>query len=168
MLLLALGLAACRGATPTVRNLPAGTYTNAQYHFTVRYPNGWQTNVSPQSSPLEPLTLTITRSSAVETNGSLVSAFTVTVFDASNSAIATPIAALPANPTLSATTLGGLPAYQDKPISQQLPNTHFTATHTDYYLVTGGYEYQISTDAVQSDNADAALASMLKSFTITP
>ncbi|GAC1455210.1 MAG: hypothetical protein PVSMB4_15770 [Ktedonobacterales bacterium] len=45
--------------------------------------------------------------------------------------------------------------------------TALSDTHTDYYLVHGGYEYQLSTDAVSNDNAAPALAAMLRSFVIT-
>lgn len=39
--------------------------------------------------------------------------------------------------------------------------------HTDYFLVHGGYVYQVTTDAISGDAADAALQSMVASFRLT-
>ena len=65
-------------------------------------------------------------------------------------------------------TISGLPAYRATSVQQPIANTQYSDTHTDYYLIHGGYEYQLSTDAVQGDNAAAPLDAMLRSFTILP
>ena len=69
-----------------------GVYSSAQYHFTVTYPSGWVANEvqaplgSPQASstatPIIPLTLVITQTSANTSDTALLSAFTVTVLNA--------------------------------------------------------------------------------------
>lgn len=166
-LLLALALAGCGSASTTPKHdLPGGVYTNNTYHFRVTYPQGWQLNVSPQSSQVSPLTLLITRSGVLQTNASLVSTFGVTVFSLSAPPIATAVAGYATDKTLHALTLSGLPAYQATPVQQAVPNTQFSDTHTDYFLIHGGYEYQLSTDSVQGDNAGPALVAMLQSFAI--
>ncbi len=167
-LALVLSLSACRASPTAPRKLPGGTYTNARFHFTVDYPAGWQVNVQPQSSAFAPLSLSITRSGELKSNGSLVSTFGVTIFNATDPTLAATIAKMKTDKTMHATTIAGLPGYQAAPMAQQLPGGQSTVTHTEYYVVHDTYEYQLSTDAVQGDNADDALAGMLKSFSITP
>jgi hypothetical protein len=165
--LLLVVLAGCGSVSTTPRHdLPGGVYSNNTYHLRVTYPQGWQLNVSPQSSQISPLTVLITRSGELQSTGSLVSTFAITVFDASSPPIATAVAGYARDKTLHALTLSGLPAYQATPIQQAVPNTQFSDTHTDYFLVHGDFEYQLSTDAVQGDNAGSALDSILKSFTV--
>ncbi len=167
--LLALVMAGCGSAGTTPKHdLPGGEYVNNAYHFRITYPQGWQLNVSPQSSQISPLTLLITRSGELQSTGSLVSTFGITVFDVGAPPIATAVAGYTNDKTLHALTLSGLPAYQGAPIQQAVPNTQYSDTHTDYYLIHGGYEYQLSTDSVRGDNAGPALDSMLRSFTIVP
>jgi hypothetical protein len=74
--------------------------------------------------------------------------------------------------TLHAVTLSGLAGYASNPLQQSLPGangtpTAVTDTHTDYYVVHGGYEYHLTTDAVSGEGTDANLQSMMASFTIT-
>jgi len=64
-LALSLTLAACGTQAPP--NLPGGTYSSAQYHFKVTYPNGWKTNVSTQASATVPLILIIVIIAAIVT-----------------------------------------------------------------------------------------------------
>src|SRR5260370_154679 len=165
---LALGLSGGRATATAPRKLPGGSYTNAHFHFTITYPTGWQVNVQPQSSAFAPLSLSITRSGELKSNGSLVSPFGVTIFNAADPTLAAYIAKMKTDKTLHATTIAGLPGYQAAPLARQLPGSHSTVTHTEYYVVHGTYEFQLSTDEVQGDNADVALAGMLKSFSITP
>lgn len=174
-LLLALGalLAAC--GTPQVQgpstHLPGGMYSNAQYHFKISYPTGWQVNaVAPSPGPddIVPLTVEITRSSDRQASESLVSTFTIAVFDAGNATFAANATPLAADTTKHAVQIAGQPGYADTPVQQQVPGTAITATHADYYLIHGSYEYQLSTDDVSSDDASPALASMLQSFTLLP
>jgi len=161
-LALSLTLAACGTQAPP--NLPGGTYSSAQYHFKVTYPNGWKTNVSTQASATVPLILIITRSSALNESGSLISTFTLDVLNMQDKDIAKLAKQLPTNKSLTRTTLAGLTAYTDTPMQQQSSNGQVTITHTDYYVVSGGYEYQLSTDALTGDGP--ALASIVNSFTI--
>ena len=169
-LLLALAVSGCRLKTAAVKPtaLPGGLYTNAQYHFAVRYPTGWNPNVAATGSAVAPLQVTITRSSDLSGNGSVVSTFTIDVFDATNATIPKTITNLPKQAGVQRITLAGVPAYQSPSASQQIPGSSVTVTHTEYDIITGGYEYQLSTDAVQGDGADAALSGMLSSFQITP
>jgi hypothetical protein len=168
-LVVLLALSACGTVASTPKHdLPGGVYTNAPYHFRIAYPQGWQVNVSParESSAISPVTVLITRSGELQANGSLVSTFTIIVLSTGAAPVATAVARLRKDPSVHALTLSGMPAYQAAPVQQPIPNTQFSDTHTDYFLIHGGYEYQLSTDAVQGDNASAALEAMLQSFTI--
>jgi hypothetical protein len=165
---LALGilLAACE------QSLPGGTYTSKAYHFQVTYPSGWKVNISADTSASVPLLLEITRSAERTTGAPIVSKLAISVLNLSNQFVAEGATRLASNPSYHHTTLGGLPAYATMPLQQALPGANGTPTalsdtHTDYYLVHGGYEYQLSTDAVSNDNAAPALAAMLRSFAIT-
>lgn len=167
-LVVLVGLSGCRLrstiAKPTA--LPGGVYTNAQYHFSVRYPSGWNPNVTSTGSTLAPMQVAITRSSDLSGHGSVVSTFTVALFDAKNATVAKSITALPKQTGIHTVTLAGVQAYATTPSTQAAPGS-VSVTHTEYYLVSSGYEYQISTDAVQGDGADDALNQMLQSFQIT-
>lgn len=163
---LLLVLAACQPSPAPVPSAAGGTYTSKPYHFSVRYPTGWQAVESQQSSSIVPLTLVITRVHASTAEGGAVSTFTVTVFDAHDTNIALSVKGLAHDKTLTRITLAGLPAYQGTPIQQPAPGTQLNDIHTDYYLPTTTYEYQLSTDAIAGDGADAALRSMLTSFTL--
>lgn len=167
-------LVACR-ASVAAPNPPAGAYKSAQLHFSVSYPTGWQAVPTPadQSSPAVPLTLVITRSGDTAASGS-VSSFMVTVFDLRVGAVATPAAqlkqkALAPNSSLRPVTLAGQTAYQDAPAQRPLPSgSNLTISHTDYYLFTASYEYQISVESVSGEHADADLARILQSFRLIP
>jgi len=94
------------------------------------------------------------------------------VLNLSDTYVARAAAGLATDASLHKTTISGLPGYVSSPEQQPLPGPNGTPsaqtdTHTDYYLVHGGYEYQISIDVLSGDGADAALAAMLQSFTIT-
>ncbi len=166
-------LAACRTSV-VAPNPPAGAYKSAQFHFSVSYPTGWQAAATPpdQSSPAVPLTLVITRSGDTAATGS-VSSFTLTVFDLHVGSVATPAAqlkqkALAPNSPLRPVTLAGQTAYQDAPAQRPLPGgANLTISHTDYYLFTAAYEYQISVESVSGEHADADLATILQSFALT-
>ena len=154
MVVAGLLLAACRTSV-AAPNPPAGVYKSAPLHFSVSYPTGWQAAPTPadQSSPAVPLTLVITRSGDTAATGS-VSSFMLTVFDLRVGAVATPAAqlkqkALAPNSPLRAVTLAGQTAYQDAPAQRPLPGgSNLTISHTDYYLFTASYEYQISVESV--------------------
>lgn len=167
-LIVLVGFSGCRIrstiAKPTP--LPSGVYANAQYHFSVRYPSGWNPNVTSTGSTIAPIQVAITRSSDLSGHGSVVSTFTVALFDAKNATIAQTLAGLPKQAGLRTVTLAGMQAYATTPATQSAPGS-VNVTHTEYYLVAGGFEYQISTDAVQGDGADNALNQMLASFQIT-
>lgn len=154
-----LALSAC-GATTT--NLPSGVYSSQQYHFSVTYPAGWKVNTSSQPGATAPLIIIITRSGASQTPGSLISTLTIDVMDMSNAGVAQNAAALSKNSALSKVNIGGQPGFSDKPLLQS--NASVTLTHRDYYVVHGGYFYQISTDALAGDGS--ALDTMALSFTI--
>lgn len=161
-----LTLAACQSSPPPAPNAAGGTLTSKQYAFSVRYPTGWQAVQSQQPSSIVPLTVVITQAHGSAGGDGAVSTFTITVFDSHNTDIAKSITRLASDKTLTRITLAGLPAYQGTPIQQPAPGTQLNDTHTDYYLPTPSYEYQLSTDAVSGDGADAALRTMLTSFTI--
>jgi hypothetical protein len=187
--LLAAALAGC-GQT-----LPGGTYTSTTYHFRVAYPDGWQA-ASSTGDAIIPLTVTFTRSASHTEGSPSVSALTISVQSLSNPYIAKAAAGLTRDSSLHAISLSGLPAFTSGPLQQALPNAQGTpalwipgpngtptphdlpagtptpiynpgtVTHTDYFLVHAGYEYQLSTDAMSRDGVDAELRTMVLSFTI--
>ena len=165
--LLGLALAACGQTAALPPTFTGGVYANTQYHFKVTYPDGWKVNAQSFTSTILPLTVTITRSSAVNTPGAPISTLTIAVFNVHDANIAKSIKALPADKTLQKTTLAGLPAYASASVPQQVPSSTITDTHTDYYLVTTSWEYQLSTDAVSGEDASSALQSMITSFSLT-
>ena len=177
------------------QTLPGGAYTNTTYHFRVAYPNGWQATSSTGDATI-PLTVTFTRSASHAEGTPGVSALTISVQSLSSPYIAKSAAGLASNQSLRPITLSGLPAYTSGPLHQALPGAQGTpalwipgpngtptphalpagatpppydpgtVTHTDYYLVHGGYEYQLSTDAMSTDGVDSQLSAMVQSFTI--
>jgi hypothetical protein len=153
-------MAACGGST-----LPAGTYSSAPYHFKVSYPAGWQANISQQSGAAAPLILIITRSGS-PTSGALTSSLTIDVLVLSDVGGPNVAVNLAKDKTLSPATISGFPGYQDQPAQQQGAGNMSAeiVTHTDYYLVHGDYEYQISLDALPGDQK--TLNTMARSFTI--
>lgn len=191
--LLAAGCGQAQTHPDPSRSLPGGTYASQAYHFSITYPSAWALNATGCASgsgtattcdqlqgtatvgggqSAIPLQITITRAgqSGVATPG--VSSLTITVMDLRNTYVAQAAAALSKTHGLQATTVGGQSGYVATPIQQSLPGSQgtpstVTETHTDYYVVHSGYEYQISVDAVSGDNSDSALAAMLHSFTLT-
>jgi hypothetical protein len=166
-------LAACGTSNPAPPKPAGGVYNSADFHFTVTYPDGWQPNEIRGASLTAtiPLAVVITRTGSDQTS-SLLSTFTVTVLNAKDPTIAKTLQGLRAQatgktPTLRTITLAGQLAWAAQPITQQLPSSQLSATHTDYYLLRGNYEYQLSTDSVAGDDADAALQAMLASFVFT-
>lgn len=154
-------LSACGGGA----SLPAGVYTNQQYGFRLTYPAGWQVNTSQQPGAAAPLIVIVTRSGARNTPGSAISSLTVDVLSLSDIGGTTVTAQLASDKTLSPVTLAGRAAYRDKPTQQQ-GNGALSAvsiTHSDYYVVNGDYEYQISIDALAGD--EATLDAMAQTFT---
>jgi hypothetical protein len=160
--------AACAGTTTA---LPGGTYSNSTYHFKVTYPDGWQANACgsdrncAQSQPNAPVPLivVITRTGS-HNPGQLISSLTIDVMTLQALGGADKAAAtLERDKTLSPVTISGIAGYQDKPITQQ--NATTSVTHTDYYLIHGEYEYQISADALSGDAH--TLQTMIQSFAIS-
>jgi hypothetical protein len=166
---------------------PGGTYTSVKFHFAVTYPAGWQastgdggvpgawvtpatTGSAAAATPI-PLVVTITRAGQVA-GSSTTSSLTITVWDLNNPTAAAQAGSLAKNTALHATTLAGVSGYAAPPVAQPLPGksgatTSITDTHTDYYVVHGGYEYQLTTDAISGDNAGGALQGMLASFRLS-
>lgn len=172
-LFVGVALAGCR-STPSQPALPGGTYQNDTFHFSVRYPAGWQVNVTPAAAASQgiPLHLAITRTSTVQITNALISNWSLVVLNTHDNDIAEQIKPLKDriqshDGHLHAMSLGGQQGYQDEPVQQQIPGTEASDTHTTYYLLLNDYVYEISTDAISSDHADAALQSMVASFTIT-
>lgn len=153
--------AACGGSS-----LPGGDYTNQQYHFKISYPAGWQVNVSQQPDASAPLIVIITRSGAHSTAGSIISSLTIDVLALSGAGGSQISAQLAKDKTLTPVKLSGLTAYRDQPSRQQGAGNEsaFTVTHTDYFIVQGAYEYQMSIDALAGD--EAAVNAMAQSFSI--
>ncbi len=158
MALLTVALSACGDTAP---KLPAGVYTNQQYHFRVTYPSGWQVNTSSQPGATAPLIVIITRSGTPQP-GSQISSMTIDVLDMSNAGVKQTAAALSKNNALSKTTFGGQPAFSDSPTKES--GASVTLIHQDYYVVDGSYLYQVSTDALSGDAS--ALDTMAQSFTL--
>lgn len=165
-----LAIAGCGAPTAPQLKLPGGTFTSTEYGFHFTYPPKWQvsssgTTPSADGTPMPiPFSVIITHLSDSNSAVALVSTCAITVMNMKSSAIATPAAQLATNKTLKAMTIGGAPGYVGPPQVQDIPNSSVSVTHTDYYVVHGGYEYQISTDSVKGDNADADLQSIVTSF----
>lgn len=165
-----LAITACGSASAPTLNLPGGTYSSATYDFHITYPRNWLANpseVTPSSDnsvvPI-PFTLVITRTGDPHSAASLISTCRITVMNMKSRDIAKSAADLATNKTLQAMTIGGASGYVSAPLAQDIPNSQISVTHTDFYVVHGGYEYQISTDSVKGDDADADLKSMVESF----
>ncbi len=190
--LLSLLVTAC--AQPHANQLPTppgGIFTSATYHFSVTYPVGWAASsngcgsggntcdelratatVGQGQFAVIPLQVTITRANQSSEAVPVVSSLAITVLDLRDVNVANAVHALATAPGVRATTLAGQAAYVTTPVQQVLRGANGTpraasVTHTEYYLVHGGYEYQISLDSASGDAADAALQAMLKSFTLT-
>lgn len=163
VLLACLMVQACGPSNPAPPSVPGGSYTSATYHFKVTYPAGWRANAT-LANTRAPLILTITQSNVRSAQGALISIFTLNVLSLSDPTVRASSNKLASNPALTHITLAGRPAYRDAPVTQQSPGAQTSITHTDYYLVYGGYEYQMSTDALQGDTA--TLQSIVNSFTI--
>lgn len=170
-----LALVGCRSSRSTASQpvLPGGMYRSDAFHFTVTYPAGWQANITPAAAASQgiPLHVIITRTDSAQTNSSLVSNCSITILNTRDRNIAQAIEALKLriqkkDEHLHSVTLGGMPGYQEDAVQQEIPGTQLSDTHTTYYLLLGDYVYEISTDALSSDNADGALRSMVASFTI--
>ncbi len=161
-------LVACGRSTPKPPAVSGGTYVSQQYHFRVTYPAGWAASVAKTSSSSVPLTVVFTEIDQPSAAGSVVSAFTVTVLSLSDAAIARDASTMASDPTKHATTLSGHTAYVSTPLQQPLQGSTATVTHTEYDLVSGSYEYQLSTDALTGSTSQAALTQMLQQFTLLP
>ena len=168
--LVCLAFTGCGTASAPTLNLPGGTYSSVTYDFHITYPRNWLANPS-EATPADdgsalpiPFTLVITRTGDAHSAASLISTCTVTVMNLKNSDIAKSADGLATNSTLKATTIGGIAGFVSASLAQDVPNSEISVTHTDYYVVHGGYEYQMSTDSVKGDNADGDLHSMVESF----
>jgi hypothetical protein len=193
--LVGAALAGCAGTSQDVsRTLPGGIFNSQAYHFSVTYPAGWVANstgcaASGSCSVLAgtatvgaghivavPLQVTITRADQAAATTPVVSSFAVTVLDMRDPNVAKAAGALKSETSLHAVTLAGQPGFATNPVEQPLPgtsgtpgasNTRATITHTAYFLVHGGFEYQIGVDSVSNDGSRAALQAMLQSFTLS-
>ncbi len=162
-LLVCLLLQACGPNNPAPPSVPGGVYTSSTYHFKVTYPAGWQANAT-LANTSAPLILTITQSNVRSEQGALISIFTLEVLSLRDPTVRQGAEALAKNRSLTHITLAGKPAYRDAPVTQQSPGAQTSITHTDYYLLYGSYEYQMSTDALKGD--EAKLLSIVNSFTL--
>lgn len=167
-----MALVGCRSTT-SQQALPGGMYRSDAFHFTVTYPEGWQVNVAPAATASQgiPLHVIITRTASVQANSSLVSNCSITILNTRDPNIARAIEPLKIriqkkDVHLHTVSLGDKPGYQEDAVQQEIPGTQMSDTHTNYYLLLNDYVYEISTEAISSDNADAALRAMIASFTI--
>lgn len=163
-----LAIAGC--GSPPMPQLPGGTFSNATFGFRVNYPQKWQANASPATPGADtattaiPFSVVITRTGASHSAAALISTCTITVMNLKNSDIARSAASLPSNKALQQVTIGGVRGYKSSPLVQNIPNTQISVTHVDYYVLHGNYEYQLSTDSVKGDDAEADLQSIIASF----
>jgi hypothetical protein len=163
-----LAVAAC--GSPSVPSLPAGTYSSATFGFHVSYPRNWKANPCDAStcgsgtSAAIPFNLVITRTGDAHSAAALISTCTITVMNLKNSDIAASAASLSGNKALQPVTIGGARGYKSAPVTQDIPSSQISVTHTDYFVMHGNYEYQLSTDSVKGDNADGDLQSIIASF----
>lgn len=172
---LPLLLGACGATTAQPPALLGGSYTNAQFRFSVTYPSDWQVNESRDSSTTStifPLSVSITRAGATQANSSLVSNLTISILDLHNPKALDPnllkmVTGRATNPTYHAVQLAGRTAYATQPLRQPILGSQQMATHTDYYLQANSLEYHLSTDVLSGDNADDAVKGMLAGFALT-
>ena len=178
-----LALAACGHSMPPPPAASGGVYTSTAYHFRFSYPSGWEVS-TPQSSGLDvntptsatpsvaaPLEIVVTRIDAQAAGGGQVSSFTVIAFNMHDASVAANIKVLSQQFTAKGSkflpiTISGVKGYQYNQPPTAIPGSQITDAHTDYYLMTPDFEYQISTDALSDDNATSALQDMLNSFTV--
>jgi hypothetical protein len=175
-----LALSSCGGtANKPLPHQSGATIASVQFHFRLSYPDGWHCSWAGPSAPTAcsspaatptasasdviPLTVEITKTDT----GVLPAMLSISVLSLADPGIAAGAKALPTQKGLHKVTLSGLTAYADAAVQQPVPGTSVTATHADYYLVHGSYEYQLSTDSLSNDDSAAALSGMLNSFTIT-
>jgi hypothetical protein len=166
-----VAVAACGTSAPPVPTTSGGVYTSEAYHFKLTYPSGWQVNneSGTSASTTIPLQIVVTRINAQV--GGQVSTLTVVIFNVHDATVAAQIKSLLqqiGNPKsgFEPVTISGVRGYRHVSSPTVIYGTQITDTRTDYYLITSQYEYQISTDAVSSDNAQGALQSMVQSFTL--
>ena len=168
-----LALAACGRSMPPLSAPSGGVYTSTACHFRVTYPNGWAVSTPAGTTPSAaiPLEIVITRVNTQLAGGGQVSSFTVVVFNVRDTTVAGNIKLLDQQihdkgSKYRPITISGVRGYQYDQLPTIIPGSQITDTHTDYYLVTPDFEYQISTDALSDDNAASALQGMLNSFTV--
>jgi hypothetical protein len=168
-----LALAACGHSMPPPPAASGGVYTSAAYHFRLTYPSGWEVSTPTGTAPslAIPLEIVVTRVNAQAAGGGQVSSFTVVVFDAQDATVTSQIKSLEkqvhsAGSKYLPITISGVRGYQSNQSPTIIPGSQITDTHTDYYLITTDYEYQISTDALSDDNAAGTLHAMVQSFTL--
>lgn len=150
-------------------------------------PTGGATPVpSPTPSQLTavPFQVIITRSGDRAATRPVVSALTITVWDLRDPSAAKLAAGWAHETSLHSMTIGGQPGFASAPAQEPVVpsagsggpaatgtasggSSAVTDSHTDYYMVHGGYGYQLSTDAISGDDATAALQGMVQSFTFT-
>jgi hypothetical protein len=171
--LAALAVAACGTSAPPPPATSGGVYTSEAYHFNLTYPSGWQVNTASGTTPSTtiPLQIVVTRINAQPSGGGQVSTLTVVVFNAQESTVASQIKSLLQLVRKSGSgyvpvTISGVKGYRHAQQPAVIYGTTITDTHTDYYLITAKFEYQISTDSVSSDNDQGALETMVQSFTL--
>jgi len=178
ILALSLSFAGCGGTVSDGRApLLGGSYTNAQFRFSVTYPAGWKVNESRDATPsqgasLFPLSVSITRAGATQDNSSLVSNLTISILDLHNpgaldKTLLKTVTTRATNSAYHAVTLADRTAYATQPLQQTILGSQQMATHTDYYLQANSLEYHLSTDVLSGDSADDAMKAMLASFTLT-
>ncbi len=168
-----LAVAACGTSAPPVPVAAGGVYSSDAYHFKLTYPSGWQVSTpsGTAASAAIPLEIVVTRINAQASGGGQVSTLTVVVFNAHDATVAAQIKSLlqqvrtPASGFVPV-SISGVKGYRHAQSPTIIYGSQITDTHTDYYLITPKYEYQISTDAVSSDNDQSALAKMVQSFTL--
>jgi hypothetical protein len=168
-----LAVAACGTSAPPPPATSGGVFTSEAYHFKLTYPSGWQVNNASgtTASPAIPLDIVVTRINAQASGGGQVSTLTVVVSNARNANVAVSIKYLLQLVHTSGSgyvpvTISGVKGYRHAQQPTVIYGTNITDTRTDYYLITSDYEYQISTDAVSSDNDQGALETMVQSFTL--
>jgi hypothetical protein len=173
-----LALAACGRSMPTPPSVAGGVYSNTAFHFRFSYPGGWEVNTpkfniptSTTSSAAIPLEIVVTRIDAQAAGGGQVSSFTVVAYNVRDTTVAANIKSLDQQIHAKGSkylpiTISGIKGYQLNQAPTTIPGSQITDAHSDYFLITRDFEYQISTDALSDDNATGALQSMLNSFTV--
>lgn len=164
-----LGLSAACASIPTAvsTSQSGGTYTDAQYHFKITYPRGWQAKVLYSSATsLQFAVQPINEQDPRGLNPSVyldISSLQGLVGGASE--VEAEFAKKVGSVGFSVVTISGKTAYEDGPVTEHQPNR--SLTQNDYYLIYDDKEYHFAVASIDTISGNAQTVQMIfQSFTI--